>query len=207
VLLATGPGSRRARHPAASGATACGYLRTAKTEQENDGRHGVWFNRGAIASQAFADQFQNASLTEAKYNDPNNKEVAWLSRGLLEACLKYIDDVPKGDALRVVAYEFTYQRVILSLKKALERGVDVKIVYHATPPNKKAIITAEFPEQNTAEFPEQNAKGETIRSRSTGKSSTLHCSMIPTRGATSISTRRVLTASGSKRAVRLRGRS
>jgi phosphatidylserine/phosphatidylglycerophosphate/cardiolipin synthase-like enzyme len=139
------PGSLQPRHVVAF---------KIKTEQENDGRHGVWFNRGAIASQAFADQFQNAFLTEAKYNDPNNKEVAWLSRGLLEACLKYIDEVPKGDALRVVAYEFTYQRVILSLKKALERGVDVKIAYHATPPNKKAI--------KTAEFPEQNAKGETI---------------------------------------------
>src|ERR1700722_17062488 len=85
---------------------------TIKTELENDDRHGVWFNRGAIASQAFADQFGNKSLTDADYNDPNNKEVAWLSRGLLEACIKYIGDVPKGDALRVVAYEFTYLRVI-----------------------------------------------------------------------------------------------
>jgi phosphatidylserine/phosphatidylglycerophosphate/cardiolipin synthase-like enzyme len=139
------PGSLQPRHVVAF---------KIKTEQENDGRHGVWFNRGAIASQAFADQFQNASLTEAKYNDPDNKEVAWLSRGLLEACLKYIDDVPKGDALRVVAYEFTYQRVILALKKAFERGVDVKIVYHATPPNKKAI--------EAAGLPQENAKGETI---------------------------------------------
>jgi phosphatidylserine/phosphatidylglycerophosphate/cardiolipin synthase-like enzyme len=119
-----------------------------RTESENDGRHGVWFNRGAIASQAFADQFDNTSLTDDDYNDPANKEVAWLSRGLLEACLAYIDDTPKGDALRVVAYEFTYQRVIEALKNALERGVDVKIVYHNTPANNKAIDTAEFPDTN-----------------------------------------------------------
>ena len=77
-----------------------------KTEAEDDGHHGVWFNRGAIASQAFADHFGNKSLTDAEYNDPANQEVAWLSRGLVEACLKYIDQTPKGDALRVVAYEF-----------------------------------------------------------------------------------------------------
>jgi len=116
-----------------------------KTEKEDDEHHGIWFNRGAIASQAFADKFQNQSLTDADYNDPANPEVAWLSRGLLEACLNYIHAVPKGDALRVVAYEFTYQRVIEALKKALLRGVDVQIVYHSTPPNKKAIQLADFP--------------------------------------------------------------
>jgi phosphatidylserine/phosphatidylglycerophosphate/cardiolipin synthase-like enzyme len=116
-----------------------------KTEQENDEHHGIWFNRGAIASQAFADKFQNKSLTDADYNDPDNLEVAWLSRGLLEACLNYIDAVPRGDALRVVAYEFTYQRVIDALKKAHLRGVDAQIVYHSTPPNKKAIQIADFP--------------------------------------------------------------
>ena len=119
-----------------------------KTEPENDGRHGVWFNRGAIASQAFANQFGDKSLTDAEYNDPANKEVAWLSRGLLEAFMKYIDDVPKGDALRVVAYEFTYQRVIGVLKNALARGVDVKIVYHDTSANNKEIKTAAFPGTN-----------------------------------------------------------
>jgi PLD-like domain len=121
-----------------------------RRRQENDGRNGVWFNRGAIASQAFADQFGNKSLTEEEYNDPANKEVAWLSRGLLEACLQYIDDTPKGDALRVVAYEFTYERVILTLKNALQRGVDVKIVYHDTPANNKAIQHAALPKTNKA---------------------------------------------------------
>ena len=28
-----------------------------KTEKEDDGKHGIWFNRGAIASQAFARKF------------------------------------------------------------------------------------------------------------------------------------------------------
>jgi hypothetical protein len=118
------------------------------TEIANDGHHGVWFNRGAIASQAFADEFGNKSLTEADYNDPNNKEVAWLSRGLLEACLDYIDKIPAGDALRVCAYEFTYQRLLLTLKKALDRGVDVQIVYHATSANEKAVTAAKLPSSN-----------------------------------------------------------
>jgi hypothetical protein len=29
------------------------------TEKEDDGNHGIWFNRGAIASQAYARRFQN----------------------------------------------------------------------------------------------------------------------------------------------------
>ncbi len=122
-----------------------------KTEAEDDGHHGVWFNRGAIASQAFADHFGNKSLTDAEYNDPANQEVAWLSRGLVEACLKYIDQTPKGDALRVVAYEFTYQRVIGALKAALKRGVDIKIVYHDTSANNKAITIAELSEEEDGE--------------------------------------------------------
>jgi hypothetical protein len=116
------------------------------TEEADDGHHGIWFNRGAIASQAFAEQFHNKSLTDADYNDPKNQEVAWLSRGLLEACLDYIDETPAGGALRVCAYEFTYQRILLALKKAVGRGVDVKIVYHATPSNQKAVTTAELPQ-------------------------------------------------------------
>jgi phosphatidylserine/phosphatidylglycerophosphate/cardiolipin synthase-like enzyme len=117
------------------------------TEAADDGKHGIWFNRGAIASQSFADQFGNKSLTEVDYNDPNNKEVAWLSRGLLEACLGYIDRTPAGDGLRVCAYEFTYQRVHKALVEAINRGVDVQIVYHATPENKKQIEKSGLPEK------------------------------------------------------------
>ncbi|MBO9101224.1 MULTISPECIES: phospholipase D-like domain-containing protein [unclassified Rhizobium] len=117
------------------------------TEHEDDGKHGIWFNRGAIASQAFAEQFGNKALTDDEYNDPANKEVAYLSRGLLEACIAYIRETPAGDALRVAAYEFTFARIADELKAALDRGVDVRIVYHDTKVNNKTADAAQLPEQ------------------------------------------------------------
>lgn len=110
-----------------------------RTEKEFDQGHGVWFNRGAIASQAFAREFKNKAPEDQ--DDENNKETKWLSRGLLEACLRYIRETPAGDGLRVAAYEFTYPPVINALKKALDGGVDVRIVYHDTQaPNKKTGV-------------------------------------------------------------------
>ena len=103
-----------------------------RTEKANDAGHGVWFNRGAIASQAFSREFGNKGPEPADNPDPNNKITKWLSRGLLEACLDYINSTPKGDGLRVAAYEFTYAPVVEALKKAMERGVDVRIIYHDT---------------------------------------------------------------------------
>jgi phosphatidylserine/phosphatidylglycerophosphate/cardiolipin synthase-like enzyme len=120
-----------------------------RTEKEwYDGAvHGVWFNRGAIASQYFAEEFGNAP--PENLDDPNDPEVKWLSRGLLEACLEYIDETPAGDGLRVAAYEFTYKPILDALKRAQERGVDLKIVYHDTAdekgrPNESAMEAAGF---------------------------------------------------------------
>jgi phosphatidylserine/phosphatidylglycerophosphate/cardiolipin synthase-like enzyme len=131
---------------------------TTEPEKDNDGDvHGVWFNRGAIASRAYADKFKNAA--PPKPEDPDDKHTAWLSRGLVEACLKFIDETKKGQKLRVAAYEFTYQPVLKALKRAITRGVDVKIVVEsgketvkgkkvdtaATKANRKAIKTAKLP--------------------------------------------------------------
>lgn len=126
-----------------------------RTEKELDRGHGIWFNRGAIASQAFAAEFGNRAPTEAQANNPKAKETAWLSRGLLEACLRFIDVTPAGDALRVTAYEFTYKPVLDALKDALDRGVDVRIVYHDTTgapgagmgANEKAIAASGLPKK------------------------------------------------------------
>jgi phosphatidylserine/phosphatidylglycerophosphate/cardiolipin synthase-like enzyme len=118
------------------------------TEPEFDQKHGVWFNRGTIASHAFETQFHNKSLTDEMVNNVSDDgkllddETRWLSRGLAEACLKYINDTQPGEALRVCAYEFTYLPVLKALKRALDRGVDVQIVYHYTKKDKDANLTA-----------------------------------------------------------------
>src|SRR5262249_4355863 len=56
-------------------------IETEKEWEEGAG-HGVWFNRGAIASQKFAEEFGNAP--PKNIDDPTDAEVVWLSRGLLE---------------------------------------------------------------------------------------------------------------------------
>jgi phosphatidylserine/phosphatidylglycerophosphate/cardiolipin synthase-like enzyme len=117
-------------------------------EWEDGAGHGVWFNRGAIASQKFAEEFGNAP--PKNLDDPTDPEVVWLSRGLLEACLNYISGTPNGDGLRVAAYELTYAPILNELKRAVDRGVDVQIVYHDTSdasgqPNETAMQAAGLP--------------------------------------------------------------
>ena len=73
------------------------------TENEDAGTHAVWFNRGVAGSQAYARKFKNAAPDEV----PNNEAFIWLSRGLEEAILTFIDQA-KGNncALRASVYEF-----------------------------------------------------------------------------------------------------
>jgi len=125
------------------------------TETENDGKHGIWFNRGAIASHALASQFKNRQVTDAIANQVDTQglisdpEARWLSRGLADAAITFINEAKPGEALRVCAYEFTWPPVLNALKRALDRGVDVRIVYHFTKkpkdPNAKAIAAAKLP--------------------------------------------------------------
>lgn len=112
-----------------------------RTEPEDDGRHGIWFNRGAIASQHYAREFDNVPPTDAETLDPADPKTRWLSRGLLEACIAYIDAAKPGEWLHACLYEFTYAPVIDAFDAALRRGVNVRIVYHATQANRDAIGT------------------------------------------------------------------
>lgn len=100
------------------------------TEVEDDGEHGIWFNRGAIASQAYARRFDNHKPTPEEMNDRNDKHTKWLSRGLLEACLDYIDSTKRGEALRACVYEFTYAPIIESFKRKIDAGFDVRLIVH-----------------------------------------------------------------------------
>ena len=101
------------------------------TEESDDGVHAVFFNRGAVASQAYMKKFRT-SLRPPEPDNWEHPQTKWLSRGLLEALHDFIADAKEGDALRVAAYEFHYTPVLQFLKDAQAvRKVDVKIAYEA----------------------------------------------------------------------------
>ena len=95
-----------------------------QTESVEGGTQDIFFNRGAAASQEYTRRFGRKRPDEI-----GAAAYRWLARGLFEAMERFIDDAREGDALRVAAYEFHYPKVLEALRRADERGVDVKIVY------------------------------------------------------------------------------
>lgn len=122
------------------------FARTAvriKTESPEGGDHDVYFNRGVAGSQAYVRRFGNRAPDKV----PNRRAFIWLSRGLNEALEDFIrSSDPKRHALRIAAYEFHYEPFLDALKEALDRGVDVRIIYDArkNPPQKanRAAVAA-----------------------------------------------------------------
>jgi phosphatidylserine/phosphatidylglycerophosphate/cardiolipin synthase-like enzyme len=125
--------------------------------------HDIFFNRGVASSQAYTRKFGTAPIKKL----PPKKAAAareWLSRKLDDAILKFIQSAEKGDGLLCCFYEFRYEPVVLEIKKAIERGVDVQVIVDgkengrfdkkkkkdvpAFPleDNKKMIEDTEFPE-------------------------------------------------------------
>jgi phosphatidylserine/phosphatidylglycerophosphate/cardiolipin synthase-like enzyme len=110
------------------------------TEVEDTGPHEVWFNRGAAASQEYARRFRNKPP-----DSPDIKEAAheWLSRGLFEAMLEFIERATDSSfGLRVAAYQFSYPDVLQALKAAKTRGADVRIIHDARDPDVAAANRA-----------------------------------------------------------------
>ncbi len=97
-----------------------------RTEAPEDGLNDIHFNRGNAASQEFARRFGNK-----RPEDIGPPAWEWLSRGLFEAMVAFVDAAGPGDALRICAYEFRYKPFLDVLKRAVDRGVDLKILYDA----------------------------------------------------------------------------
>lgn len=100
------------------------------TDDPGAGAHGVYFNRGVAASQAYA----------AKFGDPPDKlppdkraeAMTWLSRGLHEALCAFITDGASASlVIRAAVYELTEPTVLAAFAQAHAAGADVRIVYHA----------------------------------------------------------------------------
>lgn len=94
------------------------------TESVDLGRHAIFFNRGAIASQEYARRFLNR-----KPRDVGQAALDWLSRGLVEGLLEVIASAGQGDALNAAFYEFKNIAVMQAFRAAATRGATVRIVY------------------------------------------------------------------------------
>ena len=114
------------------------------TESPEGGTPDIYFNRGVAGSQAYVRRFGDRSPDKVQ----NRQAFIWLSRGLNEALEEFVrSSIPGRHALRIAAYEFHHDRFLAVVKDALERGVDIKIVYDARkdPPqvkNRKAVVAA-----------------------------------------------------------------
>lgn len=94
------------------------------------GEHDVFFNRGVASSQAYTAKFGNRRPDQLE-GAKQQEALAWLSRDLDEALLKFIQQAKKGDALRGCFYEFRYPPAAEAFKAAIQRGVDVKLIVDA----------------------------------------------------------------------------
>jgi phosphatidylserine/phosphatidylglycerophosphate/cardiolipin synthase-like enzyme len=101
---------------------------TVTTEPLTGGTHDVYFNRGVTGSQSYAIRFNNLAPDRQPTSKEREKAYAWLSRHLDEAILQFIESAGEGDAIRGCFYEFTFAKVLDALKRATDRGVDVKLV-------------------------------------------------------------------------------
>ncbi|MFL5341387.1 MAG: phospholipase D-like domain-containing protein [Gemmataceae bacterium] len=116
------------------------------TEDPDDGRLGIFFNRGVAGSQAYSRQFGQyrrfylvEQLGRQEWKDfirpeqvPGSKAWKWLSRGLEEAMFAFIRQaVGPRFGLRAAVYEFSYLPAVAEFAAALETGADVRIIHHA----------------------------------------------------------------------------
>jgi phosphatidylserine/phosphatidylglycerophosphate/cardiolipin synthase-like enzyme len=109
-------------------------IQTEPTFSERE-EHDIFFNRGVASSQAYQRRFGNQSPEQLQKSGKIQKAeeaLAWLSRDLDEAMLRFIDQAKAGDTLLGCFYEFRYGPVIEALKRAAqERNVTLKIIIDA----------------------------------------------------------------------------
>lgn len=81
-------------------------------ENEDEGAHAVYFNRGVAGSQAYVRKFGNRRPDEV----PDREAFRWLSRGLFRAMLQFIGQAKgEGFGLRACVYEFKQGGVLKAI--------------------------------------------------------------------------------------------
>jgi phosphatidylserine/phosphatidylglycerophosphate/cardiolipin synthase-like enzyme len=132
-----------------------------RTESVRRGEHRVIFNRAAAASQAFSREFPNVDEELAKAKEEGRPQelpseaLAWLSRGLLEQITSFVTRAADPTwALDIAIYEYELPAILDAVKAALDRGADVRIVFHAA---KGDTQTAEN-EKNLSGWPSERLR-------------------------------------------------
>jgi phosphatidylserine/phosphatidylglycerophosphate/cardiolipin synthase-like enzyme len=114
-----------------------------QTEAQNDGRHGIYFNRGACSSQAYARRFENRPPDEA-----GPAAYEWLSRGLYEGLLGFIERAEDERwSIHGAIYEFQWAGALEALRAARKRKaklrVIVDVIESASGPHRKNLAAIE----------------------------------------------------------------
>jgi phosphatidylserine/phosphatidylglycerophosphate/cardiolipin synthase-like enzyme len=104
---------------------------TITSEAHIKGSHGIFFNRGVSGSQSYAEQFGNQRPDSIADKVEQEQAYRWLSRGLYEGLIAFIESAKKGQKLRGACYEFHHPGTLAALKKSQKSGVDVNVVYDA----------------------------------------------------------------------------
>jgi phosphatidylserine/phosphatidylglycerophosphate/cardiolipin synthase-like enzyme len=100
------------------------------TASTDSGALSLHFNRGVIATPAYRQQFDNKRPDQQPAALVASAE-AYLSRGLHEALIDFIAAAAPGDSLDIAIYEFQHESIVAALHQALDRGVNVRLLYHA----------------------------------------------------------------------------
>ncbi len=110
-----------------------------KADDDKPMGHRVFFNRAVAASQSFGRKFPDMDKMLRK---KENKDMPiedwpaepreWLENGLLDSILQFIG---RGEneqwALDVAIYEYELKAIVDAVNEAHQRGVDVRVLYHA----------------------------------------------------------------------------
>jgi phosphatidylserine/phosphatidylglycerophosphate/cardiolipin synthase-like enzyme len=120
-------------------------------ENEEEGKHTIYFNRGVAGSQAYLRKFGNKRPEEV----PDREAWRWLSRGLFRALLNFIKRANGPEyGLCAAVYEFNQGGVVQAFADAAATGAEVKIVFDA----RQVISKTNHPDGSKLEPCDENRK-------------------------------------------------
>lgn len=121
----------------------------------------VIFNRAVAASQAFQRKFADLdALLSANKKLPieawPDAPRQWLENGLLARLLGFIERAEDGQwALDIAIYEYQLKVIVDAVNAAFERGVKVRVLYHAQPDEDTTALN----EASLEKIPAANKRG------------------------------------------------